>query len=83
MPVQNKAMETKNAADRGVELSDWALVPLHISDAEELLGISRHTLQAEIRAGRLSACRVRGRWYVTRAQIAAWEKRIEVAAHDS
>jgi excisionase family DNA binding protein len=47
------------------------------------LGISRNTLQAEIRDGRLSACRVRGRWYVTRAQLAAWLKRIEVSARES
>lgn len=76
-------MATNSAAGRSGELSDQALAPLHISDAERLLGISRDTLQAEIRDGRLSACRVRGRWYVTRAQIAAWLKRIEVAAHDS
>ena len=57
------------------------LVPL--AEAERMTSVSRNTLLGEIRDGRLSACRVRGRWYVTRGQIAAWLKRIEVAANDS
>lgn len=64
-------------------LSNEALIPIHVADAERLIGISRNTLEGEIRDGRLAACRVRGRWYVTRAQIAAWLKRIEVPARES
>ena len=76
-------MAIRATTHSGQTFSDQALVPLHISDAEGLLGISRGTLEAEIRDGRLAACRVRGRWYVTRAQIATWLKRIEVPARDS
>lgn len=70
-------------ADRQDEHSNQALRPLHIADAERLTGISRNTLEAEIRDGRLAACRLRGRWYLTRAQLAAWLKRIEVPARES
>ena len=76
-------MPTNAPDEQQDDLSDFAIVPLHISDAERLIGISRNTLEAEIRDGRLSACRVRGRWYVTRAQLASWLKRIEVSARGS
>jgi hypothetical protein len=76
-------MEEKPMADEGGELSDRALIPLHLVDVERLWGISRHTLLAEIRDGRLSCCIVRGRKYVTRGQLAAWLKRIEKPARES
>ncbi len=76
-------MANSSTIDSAQALYNEALVPIHVSEAERLLGIGRSTLEAEIRAGRLSACRVRGRLYLTRAQIATWLKRIEVPARDS
>lgn len=76
-------MANTTLAHGGEALSDQNIIPLHISDVERLTGIGRSTLEAEIRDGRLAACRMRGRWYVTRAQIAAWLKRIEVPARES
>jgi hypothetical protein len=76
-------MASNTLAENIAELSDRDLIPIHIADWESLTGIGRNTLEAETRAGRLSYCNIRGKKYITRAQIAAWLKRIEVPARES
>ncbi|MGA7764066.1 MAG: helix-turn-helix domain-containing protein [Candidatus Binataceae bacterium] len=56
---------------------------LDLHEAAELTGVAYALLYGEIAAGRLGACRVRGRWRVTRRQLAAWLKRIEKPAAES
>jgi excisionase family DNA binding protein len=63
--------------------SDRDLIPIHISEVERLTGIGRSTLEREIREGRLAACRIGRQWHMTRSQITAWLKRIEVPARES
>jgi hypothetical protein len=70
-------------ADKGEAPSDRDLVVIPIDDVESLTGIGRSMLLAEIRDGRLAACKIRGRWHLTRPQIAAWLKRVEVPAKES
>ncbi len=70
-------------AARPSTLSEMDVLPIHLADVQRITGISRNTLRAEIKAGRLACCIIRGRRYLTRAQILAWLKRIEVSARES
>ena len=65
------------------ELNGEPVRLLDLHEASRLIGVTYAVLLGEIAAGRLGACRVRGRWRLTVAQIEAWLKRIEKPARES
>jgi hypothetical protein len=70
-------------AEKEAAKSDPGLIPIHIGDWERMTRIGRDTLLGEIRGGRLAACKISRSWYITRAQFAAWLKRVESPARES